>query len=96
MIVCANIKDAPQLSFNGDTFKANTLKDSPVTPEGTYWFYRCGPENYRTLEWKEMAVLFNESYKIGFVSYVVISREQVMVGMDILETGTKLVSLAER
>jgi hypothetical protein len=83
MIGCANIKDAPQLAFNGDTFKANTLRGCPVTDEGTHWIYRCRPEKYWGIEARELAVLFNEARKIGFVSYVVISREEVMVWMDI-------------
>jgi hypothetical protein len=83
MIGCANIKDAPQLAFNGDTFKANTLRGCPVTNGGTHWIYRCRPEKYWGLVAKEMAVLFNEARKIGFVAYVVISQEEVMVWMDI-------------
>jgi hypothetical protein len=82
MIGCANIKDAPQLAFNGDTFRANTLRGCPVNPNGTQWKFRCEPENY-PYSGRELAVLFNEAYKIGFVSYVVISREQAMVWMDI-------------
>ena len=82
MIGCANIKDAPQLAFNGDTFRANTLRGCPVTPNGTHWKFRCEPGNY-SYPGRGLAVLFNEANKIGFVSYVVISREQVMVWMDI-------------
>jgi hypothetical protein len=82
LIGCANIKDAPQLAFNGDTFRANTLRGCPITPSGTQWKFKCEPENYSYCG-RELAVLFNEAYKIGFVSYVVISREQVMVWMDI-------------
>jgi len=83
VIGCANIKDAPQLAFNGDTFKANTLRGCPVNSDGTHWSYRCEPENYRTIDGREMAVLFNEARKIGFVSYIVVSQEAVMVWMDI-------------
>ena len=83
MIGCANIKDAPQLAFNGDTFKANTLRGCPVTDKGTHWIYQCRPQKYWGLEAREMAVLFNEAKKIGFVAYVVISQGEVMVWMDI-------------
>jgi hypothetical protein len=82
LIGCANIKDAPQLAFNGDTFRANTLRGCPITASGTQWKFKCEPENYSYCG-RELAVLFNEAHKIGFVSYVVISREQAMVWMDI-------------
>lgn len=83
MIGCANISDAPQLAFNGDTFKANTLRGCPITPNGSHWVFRCEPENYDWYSGRELSILFKEAYKVGFVSYVVISREHVMVWMDI-------------
>lgn len=83
MIGCATVADAPQLAFNGDTFKANTLRGCPISPNGSYWTYRCTPEAYVYYEARELAVLFNEAKKVGFVSYVLISRGYVMVWMDI-------------
>jgi hypothetical protein len=83
LIGCANIKDAPQLAFNGDTFKANTLRGCPISESGAHWAYRCKPENYWSNDARELAVLFNEARKIGFASYIVISQGHVMVWMDI-------------
>lgn len=83
MIGCATVADAPQLAFNGDTFKANTLRGCPLTKDGAHWSYRCQPQWYHTFQGRELAVLFNEARTIGLVSYIVVSRGSVMVWMDI-------------
>ena len=70
MIGCANIKDAPQLAFNGDTFRANTLRgwdEAKKTEEVRRLLQIFGTEIGRSLLgeniWVELATRNLESSK---------------------------------